>query len=55
MLAEGHNRSFSALVKTVDTGSWGPMGASYTVVRFFHLTTVLGVMEYLAASAFMLS
>jgi hypothetical protein len=31
----------SALVKTVDRFSFGPMGASVRCIRFFHLATVL--------------
>ncbi len=41
----------SSTVRTVELASFGPVGRSATVVRFFHLATVLGLMPWRLASA----
>src|SRR6516162_2120164 len=41
----------SSSAKTVERGSFGPMGASWTKDRFFHLATVLGLMPWRSASS----
>jgi hypothetical protein len=37
-------------VSTVECGAFGPMGESWTKLRFFHLATVLGLRSYRSAS-----
>ncbi len=45
----------SSEVNTVEDGSLGPIQVSCNVVRFFHLATVLGLIEYFLAKVFKLS
>lgn len=48
-------KASSALDKMVEDGSLGPMGESLTVLRFLHLTTLLGLKASLAAKTLILS
>jgi hypothetical protein len=43
MPSEGDNDASSSTDRTVDPGSFGPVGRSETEVRAFHLATVFGL------------
>ena len=49
--AESHGDGLFLAVKTVERGSFGPIGASWTKVLLFHFATVLGLMPWRSASS----